>query len=411
MKPMKFWLIAMTLAAVVSDTMLLPFYPQFFERVFGITDPNYVGAYIAACCAVVMLAFPFWARVSRHIPVLKLLVYTQLAAGLFSVLCWAAPTVTAFWLLSLTMLVFKGSYLLVYPLLMSQEAPDDHGRTIGLLSVVVHFGAIFGAVLGGSVLQFFEPRQVYLLMTFGDLFQILVCLCLLRDQRGAATESKNEGAAAEENNERESEKEGAVGLPWPVIMRLGSAMFLFYFAVYLSRPFFARYWEMLSGNPGEVVAGAIFAIPGAVAVAVLWLDHRRGRDGDAKGMLLPALGFCSLGLMLQASGEMAVVLAGRVLYGWGLFRATVGLDQLLYALSRPASYAADFSKISVFQNLGVLASSFATGALVAFAGPQPTFLAGALGIALTLVLYLALVRPLFASSNSSLPAAISRSEA
>ena len=80
-------------------------------------------------------------------------------------------------------------------------------------------------------------------------------------------------------------------------------------------------------------------------------------------------------------------------------------------LSRPASYAADFSKISVFQNLGVLVSSFATGALVAFAGPRPTFLAGALGLALTLVLYLALVRPLFSSSrNASFLSALSRSE-
>ncbi|WP_300525035.1 MFS transporter [Alcanivorax sp.] len=399
MRPMKFWLIAMTLAAVVSDTMLLPFYPQFFERVFGITDPNYVGAYIAACCAVVMLAFPFWARVARRIPVLQLLVYTQLAAGLFSVLCWAAPSATAFWLLSLTMLVFKGSYLLVYPLLMSQEALDGHGRTIGLLSVVVHFGAIFGALLGGSVLQFFEPRQVYLLMTFGDLFQILVCLYLLRQKTSQAPRASEEA------------EDAAHPLAWPVILRLGSVMFMFYFAIYLTRPFFARYWEALSGNSSEVLAGAIFALPGAVAVLVLWLDYRRGHSGDAKGVLLPAMALCALGLMLQASGSMVLVLAGRLLYGWGLFRATVGLDQLLYVLSRPASYAADFSKISVFQNLGVLVSSFATGALVAFAGPRPTFLAGALGLALTLVLYLALVRPLFSSSrNASFLSALSRSE-
>jgi len=40
-----------------------------------------------------------------------------------------------------------------------------------------------------------------------------------------------------------------------------------------------------------------------------------------------------------------------------------------------------------------------------------TFLAGALGLALTLVLYLALVRPLFSSSrNASFLSALSRSE-
>ena len=38
MRPMKFWLIAMTLAAVVSDTMLLPFYPQFDRNPLDLAD-------------------------------------------------------------------------------------------------------------------------------------------------------------------------------------------------------------------------------------------------------------------------------------------------------------------------------------------------------------------------------------
>ncbi len=96
-----------------------------------------------------------------------------------------------------------------------------------------------------------------------------------------------------------------------------------------------------------------------------------------------------------------MVLAGRMLYGWGLFRVTVGLDQLLYAFSRPASYATDFSKISVFQNLGVLCASFATGALVAMSGPRPTFMVAAAAIVGTLLLYQWLVRPLFSMPSSS----------
>lgn len=390
MKPMKFWLIAMTLAAVVSDAMLLPFYPQFFERVFAISDPRHVGAYIAACCAVVMLAFPFWARVARRVETLRLLIYTQLAAGAFSVLCWAAPSVAAFWALSLTMLVFKGSYLLVYPLLMQQEAPDTHGRTIGLLSVVVHFGAIFGALLGGTVLQYFEPRQVYLVMVLGDLFQILVCLVLVYGKRQPDRSTASAPAAAE-----------APPLAGSMILRLGAVMFLFYFAVYLARPFFARYWEQVSGLNSEVLAGAVFALPGVVAVLVLWLDFRRQQDRDAKAVLVPALLFCACGLLLQGADSVAVVLAGRLLYGWGLFRVTVGLDQLLYAFSHPSRYAADFSKISVFQNLGVLCASFATGALVAMSGPRPTFMVAAAGIVGTFLLYQWLVRPRFSSTSSS----------
>ena len=55
----------MTLVAVVSDYLLHPFYPQFFELRFGVKDPEMVGYYFAAICFMVMIAFPFWAYVSK----------------------------------------------------------------------------------------------------------------------------------------------------------------------------------------------------------------------------------------------------------------------------------------------------------------------------------------------------------
>ena len=51
-------LVLMTVIAVVSDSMLHPFYPQYFAVVLGVTDPRHVGLYIAACSLTVMLAFP-----------------------------------------------------------------------------------------------------------------------------------------------------------------------------------------------------------------------------------------------------------------------------------------------------------------------------------------------------------------
>ena len=56
-------LIFQTLVSVVADTMLLPFYPQFFAEEFGNSSPEHVGFYIAACCFTVMIALPLWAKV------------------------------------------------------------------------------------------------------------------------------------------------------------------------------------------------------------------------------------------------------------------------------------------------------------------------------------------------------------
>ncbi|MDI1279312.1 IucA/IucC family protein [Methylobacter sp.] len=142
---LKFFLVAMVAVSVISDSMLVPFYPQFFATAFSITAPQHVGLYLSAICFVVMLAFPLWADAAKHIPVLRLLVYTQFAAGVLSILCYESDSLPDFWFVSLLMQVFKGSYLLTYPFVMSLEHKDRHGGTIGLLSVIVHLGAIAGA--------------------------------------------------------------------------------------------------------------------------------------------------------------------------------------------------------------------------------------------------------------------------
>lgn len=372
----KHWLVAITIAAVVSDSMLLPFYPHFFASVFGITDPGHIGLYLSACCLTIVLAFPMWARVSRRIPVLQLLIPTQLAAGLLSILCYWAATPVSFWILSLVMLVFKGSYLLVYPMIMAAERRDSHGNTIGVLSVVVHIGGIAGAVLGGAVLQWFEPRQVFLVMAVSDFLQTGVCLYLLRRSDSRA-----------EPPEPSTTKPGKSRVTSTVIYKLGLVMFLFYFSAYLTRPFFVRYWESVTGAEGEILSGVVFAIPAGIAVLALWLNFRRGHTRSPGDGLLTAMMLGSIGLALQGLNQEWLILAGRCLFGWALFQATVQLDQLLFALSHPEAYAMDFSKINIFQQLGVLAAASSAGWLVGLLGLQVPFAVAAAGLVITAALY------------------------
>ncbi|MDN3522210.1 MFS transporter [Halomonas ramblicola] len=358
------WLVAVTAVAVVSDAMLLPFYPQFFAERFGVADPSHIGLYLAMSCLVVLLALPVWAHLARRLGTLRLLIGTQVVAGALSLSCAVVTSLPMFWGLSLAMLVAKASYLLVYPYLMHLEPPGRHAPLIGTLSVVVHAGGILGAMIGGLVLEHWQAAQVFRVMAVSDALQVAVCLLLLRHGRTPHAVPASPPAA------------GTNG----AILRLGLVMLLFYFSAHLARPFFARYWELASGLPGEVLAGAVFAIPGGVAVALLALDLLARRPAG-HAIVLP-LGIGLTGLLLQASGEVVALLAGRLLFGWALFRVTVRLEVRLFRLSTPARYASDFSKIHVFQGLGVLVASWGAGRLVDAFGLASPFLVAALGFVL-----------------------------
>ncbi|MCW9017180.1 MAG: hypothetical protein OQJ89_09460, partial [Kangiellaceae bacterium] len=103
-------LILLTVISVICDSMILPFYPQFFSQAFGVSDPIHTGYYIASCCITVMLAFPIWARVAKKIHELHLWVYTQVASAILGIFCFYVEDLLSFWILSQFMLVFKASY-------------------------------------------------------------------------------------------------------------------------------------------------------------------------------------------------------------------------------------------------------------------------------------------------------------
>ncbi|MFC3533836.1 MFS transporter [Vogesella facilis] len=378
-------LMGLTAVAVVSDAMLLPFYPQFFAARFGMHDPQHVGAYVAAMCLVVMFALPLWVRVVRHLPLLQLLVFTQLAAGLLCLYCYWTSSLAGFWLVSLAMIACKGSYLLVYPQLMALAGEGEHTATVGLLSVIVHFGGIVGALLGGLLLQGVDGGQVFLLMAAGDAIQIGICLYLLWRQPLPLPHAANLAPQAADDGERLAS-----------VYRLGALMLLFYFSAYLVRAFFALHWQAVSGIGDSRLAAAVFALPALLALGGLWHNRRRALRGLVPLGSLPAMLLLGCaGLLLQALPDTAALLAGRCLFGWALFQLTVQLDVQLFRLGTPASYAADYSKINFCQNLGVLAASYAAGLLVAGQGLASPFLVAAGGLVLTALLYplLAVTRP------------------
>jgi DHA1 family multidrug resistance protein-like MFS transporter len=377
---LKLSLVMMTVIAVVTDSMLHPFYPQYFAVVLAVTDPRHVGLYIAACSLTVMLSFPLWALLSRRFGVLELLVVTQVATAVLSIACTFIEGVVTFWIVSLAMMVWKASYLLIYPYLLSVEDESDHIGTISLLALVVYFGNILAALVSGAVFELSDPRLLFVAMAAGDGLQILLCLYMLR-RHPAVREGRPpaEGAAA------------GAGLPTSFLLKLGLVMFLLYFSAYLTEPFFSVYWERAATSQNRLWSGLVFAIPGIAALFGLYLNARSRREGGVAG-IVPSILIAVCGLALEATGRPTLVVAGRLVFGWALFQAMVRLDLVLFRASRPESYALDFSKINVSQALGVQAASLAAGSLVSSANGRLPFLAAGAGFVACAFLYVVLLR-------------------
>lgn len=373
----------MTLVAVVSDYLLHPFYPQFFEARFGVTDPEYVGYYFAAICFMVMIAFPFWAYVSKRKSELTILVYTQGIAGILALLCYSTNSYMSFWILSLIMVLFKGSYLLVYPYILKIITKKEHTNTIGLLSVVVHMGGILGAVIGGLTVDLMDASYIFLIMAGGDFVQMGMSMYLLQSKR-YATKKIIATQPTMDNKDKI--------IPKGFILKIGLVTMALYFSDFLIRPFFSMYWESLSGYDSRLISGCIYAIPGFVALIALWINTKYVSKNNKYQGIVSALFLGIIGLVLQGLPVSAIVIVGRIVYGWAIFQGVVRFDVLLFECSSPDQYAVDYSKVHFFQNLGVLLASFSVGILVDQQGLHAQFTMAFIGFLITLGMYCILFR-------------------
>ncbi|OWQ45905.1 hypothetical protein CDL60_18845 [Roseateles noduli] len=378
-------LILMTLFAVISDALPIPFYPQFFAERYGEGSPWHVGAYVAFISITVMCVFPLWVRVARRFETLHILQYTQGVAAALCLASYWAPDLVSYWVLSMAMFAFKSSYLLNFPYLMRTESDETRAGAIGLLSVTAHLGVVLGAVTGGAVIEHWGVRECVLLMALADLVQMGLCTWLIRSRRMVPV-------LAEDAEERAAPRRFSLG-GHTAILKLAVVMLLFDFGAALVRPFFSLYWSSLSAAGseagGELAAGAAFAVPKIVAVCAL-LIHRwlTLPEQHPTRRTLANLMLGAVGLLLQAAPDIATLLIGRVLLGWALYQLVINFDVQLYQLSTPDDFGRDYGVINIFQNCGVLLASFTAGSLVATLGLRAPFIVAGTAFLLAAALWL-----------------------
>jgi MFS transporter, DHA1 family, multidrug resistance protein len=373
-------LILMTAAAVVSDAVLMPFYPQFFAERFAINDTAYVGNYIACICIAVMLAFPLWANLAKRIDDVYLLLIGQTGATLLAIGCFYVDSLLQFWCVSLAMFVCKASYLLIYPLIMRLESAEQQEQTIGIVSVIVHLGFIVGALVGGYVLQFHRAEVIYWYIAAGDFAQLLLCLYLYLNYFPLQSAVGDKVLAKQP-------------VPRFFLARLGLVMLVFYFGIYLSSPFFVSYWQSFSHYNANWAAGFIYSIPGMVALVILCFFKPKPAGLVQVLTSLPALLLLGvLGYALQTIAHELPIVIGRLCLGAALFYGVVRLDLLLFQASDPQDYGGAFGLIYFFQNAGVIVAFYSAGILVQEQQWTLPFSVSAIAFLLCIVLLLQLRR-------------------
>jgi MFS family permease len=365
---LKVSLILLTVISVVCDTMILPFYPMFFTERFGMTDSAHVGYYIAACCFTVMTTFPIWAKVAKRIHEVHLWVVTQLVSMCLGIACYFASNLVEFWIYSQLMLVFKASYLLIYPFVMRLEEKDKHLGMVGLFSVLMHFGGIGGALLGGYILESYNTNDFFIVMALGDALQVVICLYLIRYFRFPWKQESIIVEATQQKNRFRLVNwfhNAFFNTSNTTIFRLCVVSLFFYLSIFFVRPFFTLYWEKISNIENSVYTGLIYSIPGWMALIGLIYNHFTRSRADLSKSILVAFLVSVAGLFLQSTGKTEMVLLGRCVYGLAVFQATVKLEVLMFQFSEKHAYGNDFSKLHLFQNIGVLISSLLVGHLAA----------------------------------------------
>lgn len=126
------------LVGFMADMLLVPYYPQYFSVVYGVENPQYVGILIACCRFVMIFSYPAWAKLSKTIPTLKILIYTQAMAGVAVLACMWAPNEWLFLILSMVHVAFKSSYLLIYPLIISFAGRENHTHAVSSYGFITY---------------------------------------------------------------------------------------------------------------------------------------------------------------------------------------------------------------------------------------------------------------------------------
>ncbi len=387
-------LILVTFSAVVFDSLLVPFFPMFFEQVFGIIKPIFTGYYLATMTLIVLIGFPIWGWVSKRVETFSLLMLTQSLSALLGVYCYYINNLYFFLFASFLMYFLKSSFLLIYPLIIKIENTQSHGNTIGILTLILHLGIIFGACIGGFVMEATNPKNIYLLMSAGDILQAILCLYLHTKKTEAAKIISELG----------NTKDIKISFQPKHLLLLSTIGFLFYFSILLPRPFFVVYWEeVYKGSHSTVLSACAFSLTAITGIGALFYNYYRPNILPPITSIPLYIIYGIIGISLQSNPNIACIISGRILFGFALFQVMILIDHCVFYYNQPENHERYYSVLHLFQGIGTLIAGFSAGIIASEFELRTLFHISTFGLCLTFIFTLILKHSLLDSSQKNPP--------
>ncbi|MFD0589245.1 MFS transporter [Paenibacillus sp. GCM10027627] len=410
-------LLSCVFLSIFGEVLLSPFYPQFFAKVFGVQDLTYTGFYILVCRLTVILISPIWGLLSRKFAVKHLLLVGQAGTAVCTAWLAFASHADQFLLITVVLLLFKSSYMFIYPLLVEAAGDGKMALSAGSYHVAYHTAIVLSSLAGVALFSMEQPLLLFLWIAATDIIQLLMCWLIWKGlpwrRRGgrasalaASTEvasalEKDSKAEANANVHGASEEVAAALSPqssgkggmWMGLFMLGITLLAFHLAIHMIRPYFTRYMEMQWHLP-LMASTALYLIPNVVAACCFFAVRRLDKEWSLKRTLSLTLPLLAASLALQGvDGGVMLMIVSRCLFGLGLVLAQASLELLLFKSSQGGRLHLNYGMAMAFQNGGQLLAPLAASLLFVPYGGASLFYGGAvLSLFCLLLLWMALFR-------------------
>ncbi|MEA5504635.1 MFS transporter [Halotia wernerae UHCC 0503] len=348
--------------SIFNEVLLSPFYPQFFRKVFGVTDLAYTGYYIFVCRLTVVLSAPVWGVLSSRFEVKHLLYVGQLGTAVMTALMGTSTSAEQFLIYTILLLLCKSSYLLVYPLIIQLGGEEKRAAIAGTYQAVFHSAIIMATIVSAWMVNIDTPLVLFYAIAAADILQLAICAYILR---GVSTQRQEQAGEQGAGSRGEDSDQALAPNQLGYILTIGIVIFTFQLANNLVRPYFTEYVTSEPLNVNLLTSSLLFLIPSIMAIAALPYIRQACRPERLNSIYTGSLSLLIISLGLQGlSFNLPLLILARIVYGFFLAVTQATIELQIFNKSTAKHLHFNYSLTTSFANVGHLGAPLLASWLV-----------------------------------------------